>query len=53
MMENDNLEDMSLPANRKDIKRRWIFPIKPGYKETPLYARKLAWWQKGTLKIKG
>jgi hypothetical protein len=52
-MENDTWENMSLSTNQKEIKRRWIFSIKPVYKETPLYARKLAWWQKGTLKIKG
>jgi hypothetical protein len=48
-MENDTWEVMSLPTNQKAIKYRWIFSIKPGYKETPLYAGKR---KKCTLRIK-
>jgi hypothetical protein len=33
-MENDTWEVMSLPTNQKAIKYRWIFSIKPGYKDT-------------------
>jgi Reverse transcriptase (RNA-dependent DNA polymerase) len=52
LMENDTWEVVPLPPNRKAIKCRWIFSIKPGYKETPL-RRKARLVAKGYTKKQG